>query len=63
MKRLDVSTQQGYKSKWCITIQKSAGNVHTHTHTFILSSSIMTQKSFTKLSCSSAKDVMKLASR
>lgn len=32
MKRLDVSTQQGYKSKWCITIQKSAGNVHTHTH-------------------------------
>lgn len=61
MKRLDVSTQQGYKSKWCITIQKSAGNVHTHT--LILSSSIMTQKSFTKLSCSSAKDVMKLASR
>lgn len=63
MKRLDVSTQQGYKSKLCIKIQKSAGNIYTPTPSFILSSSIMTQKSFTKLSCSSAKDVMKLASR
>lgn len=34
MKRLHVSTQQGYKSKLCIKIQKSAGNIHTHTFYF-----------------------------